>query len=296
MLLGGREMNRVCFGSHLGLWMMERYAALCLYNRAMAGNVPDVEQRDASSADKRALALGVARNGDLAIVPIRGVLMKSESKFGGTSTVLARQVLRDLAVDRKVGGVMLHVESGGGHVAGTDELVRGVERLSESKPVFAHVDDLSASAAYWVTSAAGYVTSNRMARVGSIGTYAVVYDESKAFDMAGVKVHVVSAGAEKGRLEPGVPVTKSALDDIQDEVDALNEFFVGDISRFRNLSGKALDAVVGGRTFVASEAARLGLVDGVMSFDESMERALSVVRARAKVQGLRRRGRAGAGV
>ena len=65
------------------------------------------------------------------IMDIQGMMMRSASSFGGTSTVEARQILRDAIHDDEIRGVVLNMDSGGGTVDGTDALAEDVKRADQ---------------------------------------------------------------------------------------------------------------------------------------------------------------------
>jgi hypothetical protein len=92
-------------------------------------------------------------------------------------------------------------------VAGTEELAADVAALAKIKPVHAFIDDLGASAAYWVASQAQAVYATASARVGSIGVILPFIDSTEAFKQAGLKVEVFAAGKFKSAGTPGVPLT-----------------------------------------------------------------------------------------
>jgi ClpP class serine protease len=77
--------------------------------------------------------------------------------------------------------------------------------------------------------------------VGSLGMFTVLYDLSKAAEMEGVQVHVVSTGERKGAAVPGTPVTDEDLAEAQRLVDGFDAFF--------------RSAVRDGRELVVKEAA-----------------------------------------
>ena len=70
-------------------------------------------------------------------------------------------------------------------------LCRPVPAAGTVKPVSAFIDDIGASAAYWVASQAGRLFIAPTAAVGGIGTYGVVTDMSGLANAIGFKVHVV---------------------------------------------------------------------------------------------------------
>lgn len=207
----------------------------------------------------------------IARVPVRGTLMKGQSSLGGTSTVQMRRDIRAAAANPDVSAILLDVESPGGTVAGTPELANEVKAARAAKPVWAHVDDLAASAAYWVASQADMVFANdRTALVGSIGTFLTVYDYSRAAEMEGVRVLHFATGPLKGAGAPGTPVTDAQAADFQGRVDAMQQSFDAAVRAGRGLTPEQLAAVRTGGVFTADQAVRLKLIDGIRSLDRTV--------------------------
>lgn len=232
--------------------------------------------REAASRDAPAYEMAAPR---IAAIPIAGPMVKGTS-WWGTSTPAVRRAVKAAAADRKVDAIVLHIDSPGGMVAGTQELADAVAEARAVKPVHAYVSDMGASAAYWVASQAQTITANRTAEVGSIGVLAVVDDFSGAFEKMGVKVHVVSTGPYKGAGVLGAPVEDKHLAYVQERVDETMGYFRAAIAAGRPaLSGKALDRVADGRVWGAAEAVDLGLIDGVGSFEDLVGRVAGEVQA-----------------
>lgn len=205
----------------------------------------------------------------VAIIDLAGVLMKLPSwgnPLGGTAD--ARDNLKAALADDRAKSIVLRIDSPGGTVAGTYDLVDDV--ASAKKPVFAYIEDCGCSAAYAVASAARQVFANSSALVGSIGTYAVMIDASKAAERMGLLVHVVRAGKFKGAGTPGTVITQEQLDAEQRLVDSLNEHFIASVARGRRASPDSVRGLADGSVHVAGEAKRLGLIDRVASFDEML--------------------------
>jgi ClpP class serine protease len=150
---------------------------------------------------------------------------------------------------------------------GLSDLVDELEAVGRVKPTAAYIEDLGASAAYMVSSVAGRVSANASAYVGSIGTYAVLYDQSALFAKEGIRPIVVRAGDMKGIGIPGTEITAEQVAELQRMVDFTNGFFLSAVTRGRGMSGERLTAVADGRMWGAAEAVELGLIDAVETFD-----------------------------
>lgn len=262
-----------CLANHCGIWMMEprRFEqAIGLYR---AGQLPQRQLEQPADNVSRDRVPYLARSGDIGVIRINGSLMKGESKFGGTSTLGIRRALRAATVSEHIGGIMVHIdESPGGHASGTAELADEILRAAAAKPLRVHADDLVASAAYWPAAQApvGALTINAMGEAGSIGAFAIVRDVSKAMEDDGIVTHVVKSAAHKGDFAPGTPITPEQLARLQRDIDRLHEAFVSAVMAGRHLTREQVDAVATGDTFPAEEALQMGLVDGIMSFEDAL--------------------------
>ena len=204
----------------------------------------------------------------IAIINICGPMMKQVPSMGsGTSTLLARRLVNQAVADSKVKGIMLKIESPGGTVAGTKELADCVRSAGSKKPTKAYINDLGASAAYWLASQCQSIEANEMALVGSIGTFCVVSDSSKAAEKAGVTVHVLRAGSMKGFDTPGTEITDEGLASIQVIVNGLNTFFLDAVSEGRKMEIAQVAAIADGRVHLAAKAKEMGLIDAVSDFE-----------------------------
>ncbi len=256
-----------CALQHFGLWLVHEQ----WFSQAVAAyrNGDLKPQMDLHEDDDDAEWFQRGPNGML-ILPIRGQITKRASSFGGTSSVETRRILRDASLDESVTGVMLFIDSPGGTAAGTFELAEEVRRFAEVKPIKAHIEDLGASAAFWVASQTQSISINQLGEAGSIGTIAVLIDSSQAMENSGLKVHVISTGEFKGAGTPGTEVTDRQLALFKEQVEDFNQHFLEGVSQGRGLTGAALSRVATGRVWIAEKALALGLVDEVMSFEDAI--------------------------
>lgn len=267
------EANRArakCAAKHLGLWAVEPAWFAQAFAAVRAGIFPLLDEE----LEHRPL-YEVGPDG-VAVVEIVGHLIKGDSKWGGTNSVRTRQAIRKADADESVRGIILYVDSPGGTVAGTDELATAVRNTA--KPVHAYIDDLGASAAYWVASQAQRIAANPTGEIGSIGTLAVAEDTSGTAAMEGVKVHVISTGPYKGAFVDGAPITGEHLEYLGARVEDADSYFQAAVKAGRGFDAAGLKAVSDGRVFGAKDAKRLGLIDGIESQEEARARLAAKVR------------------
>ncbi|MFO0933649.1 MAG: S49 family peptidase [Planctomycetota bacterium] len=241
-----------------------------------AGPLPLGSQRERSS-------LWVTSDG-VAIVSIDGVMSKDGGWFGA-STRVARAQVRDAGSRNDVRAIALRISSPGGYVDGTADLAADVAEAATRKPVHAFIEDICASAAYWVACQATKVWCNATGLVGSIGAYQVLVDESGLCRELGIVVHLVATGPLKGAGEPGTEITPEILEYERKLVGDLNAHFLRTVRTGRGLTPKQLETVTSGAVWIASEAKGLGLIDGIRTLDD-------VVADLAEVPDVASRGRA----
>lgn len=264
---------------YAGLWLIEPAFAANLWRLAARLDMRAHMEVGSLPAPAAVEKFQAAAGKQVAVIRAEGLLMKQRSSMGGTSTVQLRRDVRQAAGDPDVAGIMLLIDSPGGTVAGTHELADEVRAARKSKPVWAHVEDLGASAAYWLASQAERITANSpTAMIGSIGTFQVIYDVSAAAEKEGIKTLLLSTGPLKGMATPGTKVTDEQVAHLQGLVNAVQGTFDAAVMKGRNLSAKELAAVRHGGVLTAPQAQAAKLIDGVQPLAKTMaefSRALS---------------------
>ncbi len=268
-LLQSVHEHLACAGQHLGLWAIEPRWFARAVNAVNAGTWPLLSevQIKAQAEDRRYAQIG----DNIALIRIVGQMQKGSSKFGGTSTIRVRRALRQALAKPDVKGIMLSIDTPGGTAAGTLELADDVAAAQARKPVHAYIEDLGASAAYWVASQAGRLSANRPGEIGSIGTFGVIEDLTDAAEQMGIKVHLISTGPYKGMGYPGTPVTEEHLAYVQELVEDINETFLQSVKRGRGVPIATVHKWADGRTWVGKKALDKGMIDAVEPFDEAVK-------------------------
>ncbi|HEV7297763.1 MAG TPA: S49 family peptidase [Tepidisphaeraceae bacterium] len=247
-------MNKLINGS---LWAMHEPALMAMAE----AELPQQAQAEPQEREPYQVIGGVA------VMTLVGLVAKYDDiyleYFGGTATTELLKNLSTALDDESVKAICIYVDSPGGEVSGTDQLAQAVAAANKRKPVTAYISDLGASAAYWVASQAGQVFANRTAFVGSIGVYTVMYDTSTLYEKAGIVPKLVKAGSQKGTGVEGLPISDEQLADVQRTIDNVYTLFVEAVATGRGMSeGDALN-VATGQVWVASDALKMGLIDGI---------------------------------
>ncbi len=168
----------------------------------------------------------------------------------------------DEAVASGVDTLVVHLDSPGGMVLGTEEAVERLDALrAGGMHLIAYTDTMACSAAYWLASACNEIAAAPTAYVGSIGCICQVVDYSRAMEKAGIDVHYfVSEGSEaKVYGAAGTAISDEAKAAFQSSVDKIGARFKAHVAEGRpNL---AMDDMNGG-AWPAQDAPK-GYVDHI---------------------------------
>lgn len=202
---------------------------------------------------------------------------------GGTSTQKFSEAVAKAAANPKVKTILIEVDSPGGAVSGTEEARQAILRAKEAgKRVVVVGRNLMASAAYYIGAAATEVYATPSTEVGSVGVYAVISNEVKAAEEAGVKYYVLRAGDLKAAGNPYEELTPERQAALQKRVDDPYAMFLAAVATDRRVSIDTVKQTFGrGSVFLADEAKRVGMIDGVAMIEDVFQQE----KARARSAG-----------
>jgi len=256
-----------------------------------AGHEFTAEEIKARIGDGGGDGAGLSTQGAVALVPIRGVLAHRMGSMadssGGASAERIGAILTHAAADPTIKTILYDIDSPGGTVPGIQELAAQMFALRGVKRQVAQVNDLAASAAYWLASQADEIVSIPSGTVGSIGVFAAHEDLSAALDKEGIKVTLISAGKFKTAGNPFEPLSDEERAVVQARVDDAYGQFVKDVARGRGVTPAAVRGGYGeGRALGAKDAKAAGLIDRIATMDETIAR-LTARPTRAGAGGMR---------
>lgn len=214
------------------------------------------------------------RVGPLAVLHVDGPMMWDVDLFalccGAYPMQAIINAINTAGDDEACKAVVLRVGSPGGSVAGFSQLVAAVKQCAAKKPVHAIVNEMAASMAYAMVAGADEIVTTSSGLLGSIGTLAIRYDDSKMFADMGVKAIPIASSDIKPVGNPGVPVTDEAIAMDKRIVDDAFEQFVAVVAEGRGLSADAIKKT-NAAIFCAKDALAYGLCDAIVDFGEYMQ-------------------------
>ena len=159
--------------------------------------------------------------------------------------------------------VIVHINSPGGTVAGSEELYELLIKVKAKKPMVVVVDGLAASGGYIAAMASDRIVAQQSAIVGSIGVIFQYPNVTELLKTIGVQVETIKSSPLKAApsgYEPTTPEARAAVESIvRDSFD----WFKGLVRDRRHLDDASLQKVSDGRVFTGRQAVELKLIDGL---------------------------------
>ena len=142
---------------------------------------------------------------------------------------------RSAAPIRRVGAVVLRVNSPGGSAFASDVIARAIVQLrAAGKPVVVSMGDLAASGGYYIAAPADVVFAEPSTITGSIGIFAIKVDAAQAaWTLLGINVETDRRGAHADYLSPYRPWTEAELKLVMDKMRYLYGQFIETVANGR---------------------------------------------------------------
>jgi signal peptide peptidase SppA len=186
--------------------------------------------------------------------------------------------LRDAEADADVSSILLDIDSPGGEATGMFAVAEQVRLVGRTKPVTALVNDMAASAAFGLASAASEIVVSPTSVVGSIGVVMTHMDRSRQLERSGVKPTLIYAGRHKVDGNPFGPLSEDVQADLQAEVAKFYDQFVSLVDRGRPGMTEQAIRDTEARTYIGQDAIERGLADRMASLDEVLNDLSSTAR------------------
>ncbi len=198
------------------------------------------------------------------------VELKGEIADGAdASAEFINAALRAAFEDEGAKAVVLLINSPGGSPvqAGmmNDEIVR--LKAKHKKPVYAVVGETCASAAYYVAASADRIFVDKASIVGSIGVLMDGFGFTGLMDKLGVERRLMTAGENKGFLDPFSPQTDKQRVYAQAMLDQIHQQFITVVKNGRGQRLKETPEMFSGLFWTGQQAIELGLADQLGSLD-----------------------------
>ncbi len=220
----------------------------------------------------------------VAILPIVGSLVNRGAWIGAQSGLVSYEGIiaqvKEAEVNPDIKAVILDIDSPGGEASGMFSAADAIAKLDQVKPVVALVNDVAASAAYGLASAAREILISPTSLLGSIGVVLTHFDRSGEMAQQGIKPTLIYAGARKVDGHPFAGLGDEVRGDLQREVEAVYDQFVSLVAKGRagRMTAEEIRATEA-RSYMGGDAIAQGLADRMASLDEIIDHYANLQRS-----------------
>ncbi len=220
-----------------------------------------------------AVALGVLTLGNDKLATLTGEKQIARIAIEGTITEDRDQLkmMKDIADNDSVAGVLLFVNSPGGTTAGGEALYEGLRSIAKKKPVVAEFGTIAASAGYIVGLATDHIVSRGNTITGSVGVIVQWPEVVQLLDKLGVKVNEVKSGPLKASPSPFEPLDDASRKVAEGMVSDGFKWFVSLVETRRGIKAADVPGLMDGRIFSGREALEAKLIDQLGGEDEAVK-------------------------
>jgi protease-4 len=178
--------------------------------------------------------------------------------------------LRAAFEDKRTAAVLLRINSPGGSPVQSGLINDEIFRLKHKYPsikVYAAVEDICASGAYYVASAADEIYADKGSLVGSIGVRMDGFGFVDALSKLGVERRLLTAGEHKAFLDPFSPVKPDEKKFVEGLLGEIHQQFINTVKKGRQERLKSEVDLFNGLIWTGERGLELGLVDALGSAD-----------------------------
>ncbi|PZO14091.1 MAG: S49 family peptidase [Burkholderiales bacterium] len=200
-----------------------------------------------------------------AVVEIKGEIA-SGAEASAENVVAALRAAFD---DAGAQAVILLINSPGGSPVQAGIINDEITRLKglHNKKVYAVVEETCASAAYYIAAAADNIYVDKASLVGSIGVLMDGFGFTGLMEKLGIERRLMTAGANKGLLDPFSPQDESQRLFMQNLLGEIHTQFIDVVKKGRGDRLKETPETFSGLVWNGQQAVTLGLADGLGNLD-----------------------------
>lgn len=200
-----------------------------------------------------------------ALVDMQGVISSDE-----ISADMVVSGLQTAFEDKRTRGVILRINSPGGSPVQAGQIHDEIKRLRAKYPaipLYVVVDDICASGGYYVAAAADKIYVDKASIVGSIGVLMDGFGFTKAMDKLGVERRLLTAGENKGFLDPFSPTDPKQEEYARSMLTEIHQQFIDVVRKGRGKRLKETPDMFSGLVWSGARSIKLGLADAYGSTD-----------------------------
>jgi protease-4 len=216
-------------------------------------------------------ALGAWSGGERLCLDKCTAIVDLQGEIDATGRASADNVIAGLQAafkNKGTQGVVLRINSPGGSPVQAGEINDEIRRLRAKypdTPIYAVVEELCASGAYYVAVAADRIYVDKASMVGSIGVIINGFGFVGAMDKLGIERRAITAGENKAFLDPFSPLSEKQKAYAEQLLAEIHQQFIDVVKAGRGDRIKESPELFSGLVWNGTRSIELGLTDALGS-------------------------------
>jgi protease IV len=201
-----------------------------------------------------------------AMVEVNGIIAPGTDASAEKITTALQAAFKDKSTQ----GVVVRINSPGGSPVQAQTIYDEMKRLRKKYPeipLYAVVEDVCASGGYFVAVGADRIYVGPASIVGSIGVLMNGFGFTGLMDKLGVERRLITAGDNKGMLDPFSPLDDKDKAHIKTLMGDIHQQFIGVVKEGRGQRLKESPEIFSGLIWTGQRSVDLGLADGFGSLE-----------------------------
>jgi protease IV len=258
-----------------------------IYEDEMYGKLKDQIKADIKRIDEQdyvhAPVTGTEGSTKIAFVVGQGDITRggpheNEGDDGITAYSMVR-LLRQVAEDSSIKGVIFRIDSPGGDGIASDDILHAAKELAAKKPLIISMSDLAASGGYFIAMTGDPIVAYPNTETGSIGVFFGKPDLRGLYEKVGITTATLKRGQFADIDSMSQPLNDAQREKLRTELEVFYRGFVERVAESRKRPYDQVEPLAQGRVWLGAQAKQNGLVDELGGLD----RAVELIKQRAKI-------------
>ncbi len=182
----------------------------------------------------------------------------------------------EIAKNDSIKAVIVHINSPGGSVVGSEMLYNSLLKISDKKPVIAVMDSIATSGGYLASLGADYIIAHNGTITGSIGVIMQSTEITELANKFGIKFNNFKSDKLKASPNFTEKLTPEAKEATMDSIYRVYDYFIETVALRRKLDLAYVRKIADGRIYSGPQALDLKLVDAIGNEDTALKWLQSV--------------------
>lgn len=207
----------------------------------------------------------------VAVIYVEGQLVSSGQGEGlAVGGRIAAQV-RAARLDPNVKAVVLRVNSPGGGVTPSEEILREVELTNARKPVVVSMSGMAASGGYWLSTMSEKILVEAATITGSIGAVGMHFNIHELSEKLHLNFETVRVHEKADFLNTTRALTDDEKEWYRNRIDSYYRDFVDRVAVGRDMEWNRVHELAQGRVWTGRQAVELGLADQIGGLEDAIQ-------------------------